>query len=67
MGDQDQTELRMRLASLEIEHSDLGHAIDALVQIGGEALCIQRLKKKKLRLKDEIARLHDETTPDIIA
>lgn len=67
MGDQDQTDLRMRLARLEIEHSDLGHAIDALVQVGGETLCIQRLKKKKLRLKDEIVRLHDEITPDIIA
>ena len=67
MGDQDQTELRMRHAKLEIEHADLGHAIDALVQVGGDTLCIQRLKKKKLHLKDEIARLHDATTPDIIA
>jgi len=67
MGDQDQTDLRMRLAVIEIEHSDLGRAIDALTQVGGDALCIQRLKKKKLTLKDEIARLHDMTTPDIIA
>ena len=67
MGDQDQTELRVRLAELEIEHADLGRAIDALTQVGSDALCIQRLKKKKLALKDEIAKLHDMTTPDIIA
>ncbi len=67
MEDQDKTELRMRLARLELDHSDLGKAIDALIQVGGETLCIQRLKKKKLRMKDEITRLHAITTPDIIA
>lgn len=67
MEDQDQTELRVRLARLELDHADLGKAIDALIQVGGENLCIQRLKKKKLALKDEIARLHTITTPDIIA
>lgn len=63
----DQTELRVRLAKLEIEHSDLGMAIDALIATGANALSIQRFKKKKLALKDEITRLHSLTTPDIIA
>jgi hypothetical protein len=67
MSDQDQTELRVRLARLEIEHMDLGRAIDALIAIGSEPLCIQRFKKKKLTVKDEIIRLKDEINPDIIA
>ena len=67
MSDQDQTELRVRLAKLEIEHMDLGRAIDALTATGGDSLCIQRFKKKKLTIKDEIIRLQDEITPDIIA
>lgn len=67
MSYQDETELRVRLAKLEIEHQDIGLAIDALVQTGANALSIQRFKKKKLALKDEIARLHMLTTPDIIA
>ena len=67
MANQDDTEMRVKLAKLEIEHEDLGIAIDALVKTGANALCIQRFKKKKLVLKDEIARLHTLTTPDIIA
>lgn len=67
MGDQDQTELRVRLAKLEIEHQDLGRAIDALTRVSADNLCIQRFKKKKLALKDDIARLRDRITPDIIA
>lgn len=67
MGDQNKVELRIKLARLEIEHSDLSHAVDALIKTSGDPLCIQRLKKKKLTLKDQINKLHMITTPDIIA
>lgn len=60
-------ELRVRRAKLQIEHEDISHAIDALTAIGADTLCVQRFKKKKLALKDEIEKLHDITTPDIIA
>ena len=67
MSDQDQVELRTHLASLEIDHRDLSQAIEALIQAKGDVLCIQRFKKKKLALRDEIEKLHTVVTPDIIA
>lgn len=67
MSDQDQAELRVRLARLEIEHEDYDHAINAMTAQGVDALRIQRFKKKKLALKDEITRLHAHIIPDIIA
>ncbi|MFZ1814037.1 MAG: DUF465 domain-containing protein [Rhizobiaceae bacterium] len=67
MSDQDQVELRLRIARLELEHEDYGHAIDAMTAQGVDALTIQRFKKKKLALKDEIAKLKIRTIPDIIA
>ena len=67
MSDQDQAELRVRLARLEIEHEDLSHAIDAMIAWGTDALRIQRFKKKKLALKDEIAKIRARLIPDIIA
>jgi hypothetical protein len=65
--DPEQAVLRVRLARLEIEHEDYDHAIEALAAAGADALRIQRFKKKKLVLKDEIARLHARLLPDIIA
>lgn len=63
-----QLEQRARLAAFRQEHRDLDAAIDALLQSGrGDALQLQRLKKKKLLLKDQIARLEDNLLPDIIA
>ncbi|MCB1423526.1 MAG: DUF465 domain-containing protein [Nitratireductor sp.] len=67
MSDEDNINLRMKLAGLELEHADLGKAVEALTRTGGDLLCIQRLKKKKLALKDEIARLRVRIMPDIIA
>ncbi len=67
MSDQDQTELRVQLARLQIDHADLDLAIDALIQTGANAICIQRFKKKKLALKDQITKLHSLAMPDIIA
>ncbi len=60
--------LRIKLELLLREHRDLDDAISALDQ-GGRAdqLTLRRLKKRKLLLKDQIARITDEITPDIIA
>jgi len=61
-------ELEAVLSRLKEEHRDLDGAIDALEQIvAGDQLQIQRLKKRKLVLKDRIAYLEDQLTPDIIA
>ena len=60
--------LRVKLATLRREHRDLDEAIVALEQKGtSDVLTVRRLKKQKLRLKDQIAALEDQLTPDIIA
>lgn len=61
-------ELRKRLEMLRIEHRDLDAAIDALSGAGAQdQLQIARLKKRKLKLKDQIALVQDYLIPDIIA
>ena len=60
--------LRVELEVFRREHRDLDEAITAMVERGtADQLTIQRLKKKKLRLKDLIALIEDRLTPDIIA
>lgn len=60
--------LRIKLEVLRREHRDLDEAIHALETAGRpDVLTLRRLKKQKLALKDRIARLEDELTPDIIA
>ena len=60
--------LRVELEFFRQEHRDLDQAIVALSNTGtADRLMIQRLKKKKLQLKDKITRLEDRLTPDIIA
>ncbi|HRO12494.1 DUF465 domain-containing protein [Amaricoccus sp.] len=60
--------LRVKLELLQREHRDLDTAIAALDSEGrADALTLRRLKKRKLMLKDEIQRITDEITPDIIA
>ena len=60
--------LRVELEFFRQEHRDLDQAIIALSSSGTtDRLMIQRLKKKKLQLKDKITRLEDRLTPDIIA
>ena len=60
--------LRVKLELLQREHRDLDDAIAALDSAGrADALTVRRLKKRKLMLKDEIQRIGDELTPDIIA
>lgn len=61
-------EMRKRLEALRTEHRDLDAAIDALTAAGSsDQLQIARLKKRKLRLKDQIALIEDYLIPDIIA
>jgi hypothetical protein len=64
----DRAELEAELARLRQEHRDLDSAIEALEHmIAGDQLQVQRLKKRKLVLKDQIIQLSDQLTPDIIA
>jgi hypothetical protein len=57
-----------RLVRLRTEHRDLDSAIEALVAVPApDQLQLARLKKRKLRLKDEIALIEDQLIPDIIA
>lgn len=68
-GEMNHTEvLRVKLAVLQREHRDLDDAIHALQMQGhADQLTLRRLKKQKLHLKDKIAAIEDELTPDIIA
>lgn len=60
--------LRVELEVFRQEHRDLDEAIRAMQQTGtADQLTIQRLKKKKLQLKDKIALIEDRLLPDIIA
>ena len=60
--------LRVKLEVLRREHRDLDDAIHALEESGrADQLRLRRLKKQKLHLKDQIAQIEDELTPDIIA
>jgi len=60
--------LRVEPAVFRREHRDLDDAIHALQDKGtADQLTVQRLKKKKLLLKDMIANIEDRLTPDIIA
>ena len=60
--------LQIELEVLIQEHRDLDEAVKALEERGSrDQLTIQRLKKKKLALKDKIAVIEDRLTPDIIA
>ena len=57
-----------KLHTLKQEHRDLDTALAALVEGGAaDQLQMARLKKRKLRLRDEIAALEDQMIPDIIA
>lgn len=63
-----EAEIRRRLAELQMDHGDLEVAIQAIGQSAlPDMLVIGRLKRKKLAIKDEIQRLKDRLTPDIIA
>jgi hypothetical protein len=68
MNTSDDMLLRHRLAQLRQEHRDLDEAIIALEATAErDQLRLTRMKKRKLSLKDKIARLEDQLLPDIIA
>lgn len=68
LTEQEQAEIRQRIRALEIEHGDLDDVIAKLsLDLTQDQLQLRRLKKRKLMLKDAIARLRDSLIPDIIA
>jgi hypothetical protein len=68
MTKDEERELREQLARLQQEHRDLDVAISALQHSpGSDLLQVQRLKKRKLVLRDRISYIEDQLTPDIIA
>jgi hypothetical protein len=67
MSEQEQADLRLEFARLKQEHADFDAAINAMMATGCDPLQIQRMKKKKLALKDKLAQLEDRIIPDIIA
>lgn len=68
MSDIDQEQLREKLDELRLEHRDLDDVIHRLHMAGGmEQMQLQRLKKRKLRLKELILKIEDELIPDILA
>jgi len=65
---QDLAQLAQRLAELKVEHRDLDAAIDHLAaSISRDELQLTRLKKRKLLLKDTIARIESRLIPDLDA
>jgi hypothetical protein len=68
MTKEEERELREQLARLQQEHRDLDAAITALAASpGSDLIQVQRLKKRKLVLRDKIRVIDDQLTPDIIA
>jgi hypothetical protein len=68
LSEEERASLRAELEHLRQEHRDLDAAIDALLHLGAtDRLQIQRLKKRKLVLRDRVSYLEDQLTPDIIA
>lgn len=68
MNDDDKGSIRDQIERLREEHRDLDAAIEALIHTGAaDRLQLQRLKKRKLALRDRLSALEDESTPDIIA
>ena len=64
----DQKELKQKLIELQEEHRDLDQAITTLTAAGSfNQIRLQRLKKRKLAIKDQIVRLKGALVPDIIA
>ncbi|MBN9087624.1 MAG: DUF465 domain-containing protein [Reyranella sp.] len=60
--------VKAKLEALRIEHRDLDEVIDRLIERAPfDQLQLQRLKKRKLGLKDQITKLESHLIPDIIA
>jgi hypothetical protein len=68
LSDEERASFEAEVEELRVEHRDLEAAIEALGMVGGvDQIQVQRLKKRKLLLRDRIAFLEDKLTPDIIA
>jgi len=68
LSEEEEQAIRDQIERLREEHRDLDAAIEALTLSGaGDRLQVQRLKKRKLALRDRMSRLEDDLTPDIIA
>lgn len=67
MSDQEQADIRLEFSRLKQDHADFDAAINAMIAMGCDPLQIQRMKKKKLFLKDRLIALEDRIIPDIIA
>ena len=68
LSDAELCDIRTQLHELQIEHRDLDQVIEHLAtNPPPDELLVRRLKKRKLRLKDEIALIQDLLIPDIIA
>ncbi len=68
LSEEERHEIEAELARCRQEHTDLDAAIDALEQLAAhDRIQVQRLKKRKLGIKDRIRHLEDMLTPDIIA
>lgn len=68
MTEEEEIELKAQLERLRQEHRDLDAAIEALQEApGSDIIQVQRLKKRKLVLRDRITFIEDQLTPDIIA
>ena len=68
LSEEELSYIRKRLYELRLEHRDLDDAIEQLAAMGTfEELKIKRMKKRKLQLRDDIARLENKLIPDILA
>ncbi|MHA1544202.1 MAG: YdcH family protein [Alphaproteobacteria bacterium] len=64
----DEDDLKQKLIALKEEHRDLDDALTALDRAGTfDQVQMQRLKKKKLRIRDKIQKIENDLLPDIIA
>ena len=65
---EDLEELKRQLAELKTEHRDLDDVIARLIERAPfDQIQLQRLKKRKLSLKDQMSRIESQLLPDIIA
>jgi len=68
IGNPERVAFQQRIVELKLEHRDLDTAIDRLAaDHAHDELQLRRLKRRKLLLKDQIARLEREIDPDVLA
>ena len=68
IGNADRVALQQRLVAVKVEHRDLDAAIARLeIDLSHDELSVRRMKRRKLLLKDELARLERQIDPDVLA